>query len=102
MAHRIVWLACLLTNVDRTARNTNMLVWNKELWLIDHGASLYFHHGWDNWQEQAGRPFAQVKDHVLLPAASLLEEVDTAFHSFLRPEMIGGIVNLIPDEWLTK
>src|SRR5689334_5178361 len=75
-ASRIVWLDCLLTNVDRTARNTNMLMWHKELWLIDHGASLYFHHSWDNWQEQAKRPFVQVKDHVLLPQADGLEKVD--------------------------
>ena len=49
LASQIVWLDCLLTNVDRTPRNTNMLTWNKELWLIDHGASLYFHHSWNNW-----------------------------------------------------
>src|ERR1700761_2079032 len=71
-ASEIVWLDCLLTNVDRTARNTNMLVWNKELWLIDHGASLFFHHSWDNWQQQALRPFTQVKDHVLLSKAAVL------------------------------
>src|SRR3954470_17838663 len=67
LASQIVWLDCLLTNVDRTPRNTNMLVWHKELWLIDHGAALYFHHSWHNWEEQAKRPFVQVKDHVLLP-----------------------------------
>jgi hypothetical protein len=101
LASRIVWLDSLLTNVDRTARNTNMLVWNKELWLIDHGASLYFHHAWDNWKEQATRPFVQVKDHVLLPFASRLEEVDAAFSALLTPEKIRDIVGLIPDEWLT-
>jgi hypothetical protein len=100
LASRIVWLDCLLTNVDRTARNTNMLVWNKELWLIDHGASLYFHHSWDNWKEQAARPFVLVKDHVLLPAASQLKEVDTAFRALLTPEKISSIVALIPDDWL--
>src|SRR6201996_3317236 len=72
LASQIVWLDALLTNVDRTARNTNMLVWNKELWLIDHGASLFFHHSWDNWQQQALRPFTQVKDHVLLSKAAVL------------------------------
>src|SRR5882757_4675667 len=101
-ASRIVWLDCLLTNVDRTARNTNMLFWNKELWLIDHGASLYFHHSWDNWEQQAVRPFAQVKDHVLLPVASRLDEVDAAFRILLTSEKISGIVGLIPDEWLTN
>src|SRR5882762_1285093 len=78
LASQIVWLDCLLTNVDRTPRNTNMLVWNKELWLIDHGASLYFHHSMENWEQQALRPFVQVKDHVLLPRAAELEEVDSA------------------------
>lgn len=102
LASRIVWLDCLLTNVDRTARNTNMLMFNKELWLIDHGASLYFHHAWDNWQQQATRPFTQVKDHVLLPFASRLEEVDASFRNQLTHGHIDTIVNLIPDEWLTK
>jgi hypothetical protein len=99
-ASQIVWLDGLLTNVDRTARNTNMLIWNKELWLIDHGASLYFHHSWDNWEDNAQRPFVPVKDHVLLPRASRLEEVDAAFRSLLTPERIRGIVGGIPDEWL--
>lgn len=102
LASRIVWLDCLLTNVDRTARNTNMLMFNKELWLIDHGASLYFHHAWDNWEQQAARPFTQVKDHVLLPFASRMEEADTTFRSQLTHQHISDIVNLIPDEWLTK
>ncbi|MCF6407147.1 aminotransferase class I and II [Chitinophaga filiformis] len=99
-AARIVWLDCLLTNVDRTARNTNMLMWHKELWLIDHGASLYFHHSWDNWQEQAKRPFVQVKDHVLLPQADGLEKVDAAFREILTPEQIRAIISVVPDEWL--
>src|SRR6201747_1098888 len=86
LASQIVWLDCLLTNVYRTARNTNMLTWNKELWLIDHGAALYFHHSWDNWKEQAVRPFLQVKDHVLLPQAAMLEAVDAAFRPLLTPE----------------
>lgn len=100
LASQIVWLDCLLTNVDRTPRNTNMLVWHKELWLIDHGAALYFHHSWDNWQEQATRPFAQVKDHVLLPFASELDLVDQEYRTILTSEKIHAIVNLIPDEWL--
>jgi len=100
-ASQIVWLDCLLTNVDRTPRNTNMLMWHKELWLIDHGASLYFHHSWYNWDEQAIRPFMPVKDHVLLPQASLLDEVDAEFSAILTDKRILAIVNLIPDEWLT-
>ena len=99
-ASQIVWLDCLLTNVDRTPRNTNMLTWNKELWLIDHGAALYFHHAWDNWQEQATRPFTQVKDHVLLPRASELDLVDEEFKAILTPDTIKAIVSLIPDDWI--
>ena len=100
LASQIVWLDSLITNVDRTSRNTNMLMWYKELWLIDHGAALYFHHSWDNWEEQAVRPFTQVKDHVLLPWASELESVNEIFRSMLTPERIRSIVELIPDEWL--
>lgn len=100
LASKIVWLDCFVVNVDRTARNTNMLMWHKELWLIDHGASLYFHHTGQNWQEQALRPFAQVKDHVLLKNASELDAVDAAFKAIITKEVIQQIVSLIPDEWL--
>ncbi len=100
LASRIVWLDCLITNVDRTPRNTNMLMWHRDLWLIDHGASLYFHHSWDNWEQQAKRPFTAVKDHVLLPFAFELEEVDAHFRAILTPERIRDIVALVPDEWL--
>jgi hypothetical protein len=101
LASQIVWLDCLLTNMDRTVRNTNMLWWHKELWLIDHGACLYFHHNPQNWQEQSLRPFTLIKDHVLLPQATQLEAVDTAFRSILTIEKIHTIIHLIPDEWLT-
>jgi hypothetical protein len=101
LASQIVWLDCLLTNMDRTPRNTNMLMWHKELWLIDHGAALYFHHSWHNWEEQAKRPFTLIKDHVLLPQASELEAVDAEFRAILTPERIRAVVNLVPDEWLT-
>ncbi|GAC1427100.1 MAG: hypothetical protein NVSMB7_03850 [Chitinophagaceae bacterium] len=100
LASQVVWFDCLLTNVDRTYRNTNMLLWHKELWLIDHGASLYFHHSWQNWQEQALRPFTHVKDHVLLPGANVLSTVDTAFRSILTADRIRSIVAMVPDEWL--
>lgn len=100
LASQIVWLDCLLTNVDRTARNTNMLMWHKELWLIDHGASLYFHHSWDNWKEQSLRPFVQVKDHVLLPFATEIDTVDEKFRQILTPHLISHIVASVPDEWL--
>lgn len=102
MAAKIVWLDCLLTNMDRTAKNTNMLFWHRELWLIDHGASLYFHHSWQNWEEQAIRPFALVKDHVLLPQASELEKADAELRTLFTPEIIDMVLALIPDEWLDE
>lgn len=100
LASKIVWLDCLLTNVDRTSRNTNMLIWYKELWLIDFGASLYFHHSWHNWKEQAVKPFLRVKDHVLLPQATELDKVNDEMKKILSNEVICDVVNLIPDEWL--
>src|SRR4051812_8449035 len=100
VASQIVWMDCLLTNVDRTPRNTNMLTWNKELWLIDHGAALYFHHSWHNWEEAAKKPFVQVKDHVLLSRASELDAIDAELRGIITPELIRLIVTLIPDEWL--
>jgi hypothetical protein len=99
-ASLIVWLDSFLTNVDRTARNTNMLMWRKELWLIDHGASLYFHHSWQNLEEQPRRLFAQIKDHVLLPWATELDVADAEAKSILNPERLRSVVALIPDEWL--
>ena len=102
LASKIVWLDCLLTNVDRTARNTNMLMWHRELWLIDHGASLYFHHSGLNWEEPAKRPFVQVKDHVLLPQAAGLEAADAACRGVLTPALIRGIVSLLPDAWFPE
>ena len=102
LSSQIVWLDCLLTNVDRTVRNTNMLVWKKDLWLIDHGAALYFHHGSDNWEEHCNKPFVQIKDHVLLKWATMLDIVDEEFKAILKPELINSFVSLIPDEWLTK
>jgi hypothetical protein len=101
-ASKIVWLDSLVTNVDRTANNTNMLVWNRQLWLIDHGASLYFHHAWKNPEEQARRPFGLIKDHVLLPFASELDMVDATYGPLLTTERIHSIVSLIPDEWLQE
>ncbi|MEP7279788.1 MAG: HipA family kinase [Bacteroidota bacterium] len=102
LASKVVWLDCLLANVDRTYRNTNMLLWHKELWLIDHGASLYFHHSWHNWEEQALRPFTHVKDHVLLPQAAELTAVDCTFRSILTSERIRTIVEQVPEKWLLQ
>lgn len=102
LASKIIWLDALLMNVDRTARNTNMLVWHNELWLIDHGASLYFHHSWDNWQEQSIKPFIQIKDHVLLPFASMLEDADNYMRSRINEKSITEIVSLVPEGWLNE
>lgn len=101
LASRIVWLDAFLTNVDRTSRNTNMLMWYKELWLIDHGACLYFHHSWADWQAQAIKPFAAIKDHVLLPFASELETADIYCRKVLNENLIRKVIELIPDEWLS-
>jgi hypothetical protein len=102
LASQIVWLDALLMNVDRTVRNTNLLMWRKELWIIDHGASLYFHHTWSNWKEQSLKPFVQIKDHVLLQWASELEKVDENFCSILSQDKVASIADLIPDEWLVN
>jgi len=100
LASRIVWFDAYVSNVDRTARNTNMLVWHRKLRLIDHGAALYFHHDWSDFRARSKRPFVQIKDHVLLPAASALAAVDDALAATLTPQLIGDIVSLIPDSWL--
>lgn len=100
MASQIVWLDSFITNVDRTFRNTNMLLWHKELWLIDHGASLYFHHAFTDPEGHAKVPFTLIKDHVLLPQASMLTEVDTQFKQLLTQDTIKAIVALLPDNWL--
>ncbi|MVN75700.1 aminotransferase class I and II [Hymenobacter sp. HMF4947] len=102
VASLIVWLDCLTLNVDRTARNTNLLVWHKELWLIDHGAALYVHHTGPDWARPKPRPFPQVKDHVLLPAASDLEAADALGHARLTPARLQAIMDLLPDSWLTE
>ena len=100
LASQVVWLDSFITNVDRTFRNTNLLLWHKELWLIDHGAAFYFHHSWDNWEKHATSPFALIKDHVLLPQATLIEEVNAEFQNVLTDEKLKEIVDLLPDDWL--
>ncbi|WP_432670418.1 HipA family kinase [Flavobacterium sp. SM2513] len=100
LASQTVWLDAYITNVDRTFRNTNLLLWHKELWLIDHGAAFYFHHSWDTWEKHAMSPFALIKDHVLLPQAILLDEVNAEFQTLLTNEKLQEIVNLLPDDWL--
>lgn len=99
LSSQIVWLDCLLMNVDRTSRNPNMLWWHKELWLIDHGAGLYVHHAWHDWNNTF-KAFPMIKAHVLLSKASMLEEVNLSFRALLTSERVRNIVSLIPDEWL--
>lgn len=100
LASKIVWLDAFITNVDRTFKNTNLLIWKKELWLIDHGAAFYFHHSWDNWETTAVSPFALIKDHVLLPKAAHLEKIHDEFTSKLDALILREIVNQIPEDWL--
>lgn len=99
-ASKVLWLDAFLTNIDRTVRNTNMLAWRRELWLIDHGASLYFHHSWSDPEKAALSPFPYVKDHAFLSLASELNEADRLMHEALTPQVLDAIVDLVPDEWL--
>lgn len=100
LASQIVWLDAFITNVDRTFRNTNMLIWHKELWLIDHGASFYFHHSFTNWEKGALTPFSFIKDHVLLPVANDIDLVDKEFKALLKEEDLKSITNQVPTNWL--
>lgn len=100
LASAIVWHDAFVTNVDRTPRNANMLVWHRKLWLIDHGAALYFHHDWSNHLERSRSPFALIKDHVLLPFAFTLADADQKMSTLITPEVIADVVALIPDEFL--
>jgi hypothetical protein len=102
LASRIVWFDAYVSNVDRTARNANLLMWHGKLHLIDHGASLYFHHGWDGNLDKADNPFALIKDHVLLRAADALEQVDAEFGSKLDRATLREIVAQVPDSWLQQ
>ena len=102
-ASKIVWIDSFLTNVDRTWRNTNMLLWHgNELWLIDHGSSLYFHHNWDGWEKIAESPFVYIKDHALLRDATNIVRADEEMRRKITPEAIDEIVGRIPEEWLRQ
>ena len=100
LASAIVWFDAFVTNVDRTPRNANMLMWHRRLWLIDHGAALYFHHRWDKHMERSRDAFPMIKDHVLLRFANALAEADAKMPAQITPEVIQNTVNLIPDAWL--
>lgn len=101
LASSIVWFDAFMTNVDRTPRNTNMLMWHRRLWLIDHGATLYFHHSWNNYLERSRDPFPLIKDHVLLQAADALQDVAATMTERITPDLVARTVALIPDAWLT-
>lgn len=99
-ASLIVWLDAFTQNVDRTAKNTNLLVWHKKLYLIDHGAAFYFHHNWDTMHEKAESAFPDIRNHVLLRWASQLPQAAQQAHKRLTPKVLDEILDTIPDAWL--
>jgi hypothetical protein len=102
LASRIVWFDAYVTNVDRTARNANMLMWHRRLWLIDHGAALYFHHSWTDMDRRAKDPFPLIKEHILLPFASEIEKADETMTAAITQEVIEQVISLIPEDWLNE
>lgn len=100
LASKIVWLDAFITNIDRTFNNTNLLLWHKELWVIDNGASFYFHHSWKDFEKHALNPFPHIKDHVLLPQASMINEADAWAREKLSELFFDELTKLLPDEWL--
>jgi len=102
LASRIVWFDAYVTNVDRTPRNTNMLMWHRKPWLIDHGATLYFHHspGWEGDSGRARSEFPGIKDHALLRHATMIAEVDESMAGLVTTEVIGTILAQVPEVWL--
>jgi hypothetical protein len=102
LASSIVWFDAYVTNVDRTPRNTNMLFWHRRLMLIDHGSSLYFHHSSGDFLSRSRSPFSPIKEHVLLAAASALEEADVLLKGLLTPEVIQQTISMIPAGWLNS
>ena len=101
LAARIVWFDALISNVDRTARNPNMLRWHKQLYLIDHGAALYFHHDWPNRAAKARLPFAPLAQHALLPVAGSILDADAALAPLVTTEALRAILADVPDDYLT-
>jgi hypothetical protein len=100
LASKLVWFDAFITNVDRTARNTNLLMWHRQLYLIDHGAALYFHHSWANYLQRSQDPFTMIKNHVLLSAADQLAAAAVHCTARLTSAIINAIVEQIPDSWL--
>jgi hypothetical protein len=102
LASAIVWLDALIANVDRTARNTNLLLWHKQLYLIDHGAALFYQHDWGAFVGRSRSRFAQIREHVLLPYASALEAADAALAPRLDEGRLRSIVDGVPESWLSS
>ncbi|MFL6414546.1 MAG: HipA family kinase, partial [Bryobacteraceae bacterium] len=100
LASRAVWFDAFITNIDRTARNPNLLCWHKNLYLIDHGAALYFHHNWGDIETAAASPFAPIRNHILLPWAGGIEEADRVSRALLKEDVLSRVVNSVPDPWL--
>ena len=100
LAADVVWFDALVTNVDRTPQNSNLLVWHRRLWLIDHGAALYVHHTWRDPVEHARRPFESIRQHVLLPFAGSIEAADARLSPLVTDEVLRDLVGLVPDDWL--
>jgi hypothetical protein len=103
-ASRMVLFDAFVTNVDRTPRNPNLLFWHKRIWAIDHGASLYFHHGWTPATHLDGSrdPFSEVRDHVLLRWAASLDDAAEHLRATMTPGRIDELVESIPDSWLSE
>ncbi len=99
-ASKIALLDSIISNIDRTVKNTNLLHWNKEVWVIDNGASFYFHHNWETWRSHLKRTFPLIKNHVLLPKATELDAAKTAILASLTTEKLEEIINAIPEDWL--
>jgi hypothetical protein len=100
LASSVAWFDAFVTNVDRTPRNSNLLWWHKSLYLIDHGAALYFHHNWQSLAAMAGSRFPAIRDHVLLRWADRLEEADRRLRPCLDEALFARVVEQIPDDWL--
>jgi hypothetical protein len=100
LAAAVVWLDACTTNVDRTPRNPNLIVWHRRLHLIDHGSALYIHHTWREPGAHARRPFEQVRDHVLLPFAGSIAEADERLAPMLDRATLEGFAAGVPDDWL--
>lgn len=100
LAADIVWFDAFTANVDRTTRNTNMLLWHDDMWLIDHGAAILPHHRWTWPAEQGRRPFPPITDHVLLPAAGSIVDADARLAKRLDETALWSIIGAVPDAWL--